>query len=282
MKQAIILAAGKGARLGGTHNGHAKCLVEIAGETLIHRQMAILSSVGVERFFIVVGHERDDVCSVLDARCTPVVNADFAETNSLYSLWLALKEVSGPFMLVNSDVLAHPDVYRRVAKAEGAALAFDSSSGDEDEHMKVRFHRGRLREISKSLTADATDGENVGILRFDECAGKELFAAADAIISGGDVKCWAPAAVDRLAQATVVRGIDIADLPWTEIDFPEDLENARENVWPAIAKCAMTDPTGCGSGLNGQSNLTYRDRPSESASGLTGALRPNARRRAMG
>jgi choline kinase len=32
-----------------------------------------------------------------------------------------------------------------------------------------------------------------------------------------------------------IRGVDIADLPWIEIDFPDDLERARRRVWPQIS-----------------------------------------------
>jgi len=239
---------------------------------MIHRQMDILSSLGVQRFFVVVGHEANDVCAALDDRCMPIVNEQFAQTNSLYSLWLALKQVRGSFMLLNSDVLAHPEVYRRVATGEGASLAYDSSSGDEDEHMKVRFDRGRLQEISKSLPTHRTDGENVGILRFDGLAGAELFAAADAIIQTGDIKCWAPAAVDRLAQRVVVRGVDVADLPWTEIDFPEDLEVARNTVWPAIEKHSQSvshDVCNSDSGDQGVGGAAFASRRKPDASNNT-------------
>ena len=45
---------------------------------------------------------------------------------------------------------------------------------------------------------------------------------------------WAPAAVNRLAKKVRIRAVDVADLPWTEIDTPEDLEYARLHVLPKI------------------------------------------------
>jgi len=108
--------------------------------------------------------------------------------------------------------------------------------------MKVRIRRGNVCEINKSLSHGIADGENVGILRFDEVGGAKLREAADAIIGSGNHKCWAPAAVDRIAQDMPVNAIDVADLPWTEIDFPEDLAHARENIWPAIVNFANSSP----------------------------------------
>ena len=235
-KQAVILAAGRGTRLGEDVNGDPKCLIPFGDKVLLERQLDVLASVGIERFVVVVGHEADRVSRRMGNRCVYASNPRYAETNSLYSLWVARLHVSGPFVLLNSDVLAHPDVYRRVLAAGSTALTYDSSSGSEPEHMKVSFADGKLRRISKTLSAEDTDGENVGILRFNAKAAALLFAEADAIVRSGDLKAWAPAAVDRIVDRVAIRGVDIADLPWTEIDFPEDLSFARENVWPVIKR----------------------------------------------
>lgn len=233
-KEAVILAAGRGSRLGGEVNGDPKCLIPFGDKALLDQQLSALEAVGIERIVLVVGHEAERVCSLAGDRCICVVNPRYDETNSLYSLWVARRHITGPFMLINSDVLAHPDIYRRVATSGGSMLAYDASSGSEAEHMKVSFSTGKLRAISKTLVANEVDGENVGILHFDRKAAQLLFDEADGIVASGDFKCWAPAALDRIADRVSMRGVNVSDLPWTEIDFPEDLIVARETVWPAI------------------------------------------------
>ena len=57
------------------------------------------------------------------------------------------------------------------------------------------------------------------------------------------------AALDQTIVATALPTIgrelhNVADLPWVEIDFPEDLEHARDEVWPAIAGLDVAQP-GC-------------------------------------
>ncbi|MCH8149488.1 MAG: phosphocholine cytidylyltransferase family protein [Planctomycetes bacterium] len=233
-KQAVILAAGRGLRLGGEVNGNPKCLIPFGGKTLLEHQLDVLQSHGIERCVVVVGHEADRVRSVVSGGHVCIANQRYDETNSLYSLWLARHHVTGPFLLLNGDVLAHPDVYRRLLSMRTTALTYDSSSGTEAEHMKVSFRNGLLRAISKTLGADDTDGENVGILHFDQEAANLLFKEADHEIASGELKSWAPVAVDRMTDRVKILGVDVADLPWTEIDFPEDLVFAREIIWPAI------------------------------------------------
>lgn len=43
-------------------------------------------------------------------------------------------------------------------------------------------------------------------------------------------------AVDRLLAEVEVGYEPVAGLPWTELDFPEDLVRAEREVWPAIRR----------------------------------------------
>jgi choline kinase len=232
--QAVILAAGLGLRMNGSLNGHPKCLVDVGGRTLLEHQLDVLRGLGVREICVVVGHRAAEVRALVGADCHCLENPRYRETNSLYSLWLAREWVRGSFLVVNADVLASPEIYRRVAVAPGSALAYDSRSGHEDEHMKVRLDGSRLARVAKDLGREACDGENVGILHFDEDAARELFVQAGALIAGGWTNAWAPAAVDRIAERFRIQAVDVADLPWIEIDYPADLEVARREVWPAI------------------------------------------------
>ena len=45
---------------------------------------------------------------------------------------------------------------------------------------------------------------------------------------------WLGAAINLTAWRHRFNCVDVAGMPWIEIDFPEDLERAREIVWPAI------------------------------------------------
>ena len=239
MDQAIILAAGRGSRLGAATDGTPKCMIDVGGSTLLDHQIRALRDVGIKRICVVTGHESDQVRASLDSVCDCLVNASFAETNSLYSLWLTRGCLSGGFMLLNCDVLAHPEVYRRVAEAQGCALAYDSSSGADPEHMKLQIVDGRLVTMSKTMDREIVCGENVGILKFDAQGAQHLYREAHRLITTGVRSIWAPAALDGIARQINVSCIDIADLPWVEIDFAEDYAQAQRRVWPAIARTVL-------------------------------------------
>ena len=90
--------------------------------------------------------------------------------------------------------------------------------------------------MSKTLDREIVCGENVGILKFDAQGAQHLYREAHGLITTGARKTWAPAAVDGIARQINVSCIDIADLPWVEIDFSEDYDDAQRRVWPEIAR----------------------------------------------
>lgn len=241
MKQAVILAAGRGTRLNGSMNGRPKCLAKIGNHTLIEYQLMLLRKAGIERVCVVVGYGAEQVRSVLGNTCEYVVNQRYAETNSLYSLWLARDWVSGPFVLMNCDVLVPPELLEQITELDGNALAYDSSSGRDDEHMKVSFEGNRLRKIGKELSQKETHGENVGVLKFSESGTEQLFREADALVHSGGEHLWAPSVLSRIVDKVVFHGVDIAGLPWVEIDFPDDLYYARRHIWPDILDDIVVD-----------------------------------------
>jgi choline kinase len=137
-------------------------------------------------------------------------------------------------LILNSDVLFDPAVLGHVLSVDGSALAYDSSSGDEDEHMKIRTRRGVLLRVSKALPPAYSHGENLGLVHLKAAAARAAFAAADRRVHRGGDKEWVGAAFTDIARQHSIACVDVAGQPWVEIDFPEDLDSARRRVWPAI------------------------------------------------
>ena len=231
MIQAVILAAGCGSRLG---EGIPKCLLKLGNRMLIHHQLDALNAAGIDEVCVVVGYGADRVRAALGERCYYIENPRFDQTNSLYSLWLTREWVRGPFLQINCDVVAHPQIYLRLLSASGTALTYDSTSGDGDEHMKVSIRNGLLQDIDKQLEPARSCGENLGLLKYDRLGARMVFEEAGALIANGMERSWAPAALARVARRVPVHCVDVAGLPWAEIDFVEDVLYARCEVLPEL------------------------------------------------
>lgn len=232
--QALILAAGRGSRLGPNSEGVPKPLLEVGRRPLVSHMIQTLSDAGVGPVALVVGYCADEIREVVGIRAEYINNPRWATTNSLYSFALARSWVRGPVMILNCDLIVHPEIIDRLLEAGEDSIAYDSSSGAGREQMVAKFRDGLLADMSKDLKPEEGDGENVGVLYFSQQTAQALFGQADELVAQGQEKSWIGSAVREVCRRREIRGVDVAGLPWAEIDFANDLENARKSVWPEI------------------------------------------------
>ena len=239
----IILAAGKGSRLNGTAGESPKCLVKVGGETLIDRQIRTLRRAGIDDIAVVVGCQAEQVRRSCGHGITYVENSRYAQTNSMYSLWMARPLLFEGFVVLNCDVLFHPVLLGDLiaAKHENALLIAYREAGQApfgDEEMKVQVRCGRVREISKQMDPDDADGENLGVVKFGPEGAAELVTIMDRLIAAGGLRDWAPRAFREFAQVRPLHAIGTRGFPWIEIDFPEDYQRAVREILPQIDDAA--------------------------------------------
>ncbi len=233
VKDAVILAAGQGSRLGA---GLPKCLRTVGGHSLLEHQIYSLRYFGIERILVVIGSEAECVRASLAGfkGVEFVVNERFATTNSLASLALAKDWVRSDFLLLNCDVLAHPALYRMLLREEESTLLYDSSSTLAHEEMKISLQDECLTGISKVMPLATAAGENVGMIRYSAKLIPHLFREVNRLMQQGHEGAWAPMPLNALVKRHRVKCVDVAGQPWIEIDFAHDLKRAKEWLWPLL------------------------------------------------
>ncbi|KZX16126.1 bifunctional protein GlmU [Methanobrevibacter cuticularis] len=110
VKEAVILAAGLGSRLG---LNMPKCLVEIGGKAIIDYNLELLED--IPNIYVVVGYEKDKVIKhVKKVRNDAIFieNSNFASTSNTYSLYLGLKYVKEPYLLLFGDVIFNKNDFK--------------------------------------------------------------------------------------------------------------------------------------------------------------------------
>lgn len=118
--QAIILAAGMGKRLKELTSNATKCMVEVNGETMIHKTLGHLDKLNLNRIVFVIGYEGEKMMEYVNSLGikTPIeiVNNDiYYKTNNIYSLYLAKDYlVQDDTLLLESDLVYEEAVIRRL------------------------------------------------------------------------------------------------------------------------------------------------------------------------
>jgi len=239
--RAIILAAGKGARLRGAAGDIPKCLAQVGEMSLIERQITALRNSGIEDIAAVIGFCGDRVRQVCGSDIEYIENPIFFRTSSLYSLWLARHRLEEGFVVLNSDVLVHPQLITDLltARYEDALLVSykdETTQPFGDEEMKVIVRSGLVVDISKSISPEDADGENVGIVKFGATGATHLMRHMGHLITKGAQRAWAPRAFREFARVRPLHAIGTRGLPWIEIDFPGDYHRAINDILPEIGE----------------------------------------------
>jgi choline kinase len=236
--KAVILAAGRGGRLGGVLGRRPKCLARVGPCTLLEHQCRTLRQAGTTSIAVVAGFRAGDVRRACGSGIEVVHNPRFDATNSLYSLWLARDLLTQGFVVLNSDVLAHPQIVRDLLTARYEdALLMSARRNDQvysDEEMKIHTRRGVVLAIDKAMPDADADGENIGIAKFGPAGAALLVEEMTRLVSAGALREWLPRAFDLFCRRRPLYVVESRGYPWIEIDFPEDYWRACSEVQPAI------------------------------------------------
>lgn len=255
--RAVILAAGAGGRLRGVVGNRPKCLARIGDSTLIQWQIRTLRGLGITDIVVVAGFLGEEVRRACGAGVGIVHNADYAATNSLYSLWLARDILDDGFLVLNCDVLFHPQMVSDLLTARYEDALLLAAGADRPpysaEEMKVRVRRGLVTAIDKTLVEAESDGENVGIAKFGVEGAAVLVEQLNQIVASGRLREWLPRAFDSFCRVRSLYVVESRGYPWIEIDFPEDYWRACSDVLPAIE-----DSSSCMNGSTTFANVRSR------------------------
>jgi choline kinase len=246
--QAVLLVAGVGRRLGPAHDGRPKVLLPFGGKTLLQRHIEILGACGVEQVLLVVGHRADLINAELDrivTRTTPrvrvVENPRYTE-GSVVSLWTArdaLRDAAArPTLLMDGDVLYDARLLGRLLTTSHADCALlDRNIEPGDEPVKLCIDAaGRIVDLHKKPSEQgAWHGESVGFFRISPTTAGALAERVDAYVAGGRAHMEYEEPLRDVMLAGGSFGFeDVTGLPWTEIDFAEDVRRATDEVLPRL------------------------------------------------
>jgi choline kinase len=237
MTNAVILSAGQGKRLSPLTDGRPKCLVPIAGRTILEWQIRALASAGVEDITVVTGFCADAVDAMLMTTSVPVevrtvFNPFYTVADNIGSCWSAKDQIGSDTLLLNGDTLFEPEIAARVVERAVAEISVTVDSKDtyDADDMKIRRDGDRLVTIGKTLELPV-DGESIGMIRFKEGGGARFVAAMrSALKHEATLKRWYLSIIDELAHEGGVGVVSIEGLTWSEIDFLRDLPIAESKV----------------------------------------------------
>jgi len=234
--QLVILAAGRGSRLGEDHADRPKSLVSVGDVPYLKRQLESFRHFSFSKKNLVGGYGitflRDFLAENNFGDITLLENTEFLKGN-LYSLATARFELTEDFFVFNADHFYSPETYQSILtmRSDNITIFCDKDRILTDDDMKVRLdeHSGHLAAMSKTLS-DFEAGY-VGVTYVPKSAYQTYWSAFDATAARLGDKANVENVLDGLAAVGGdIRVRDISGSWWTEIDTPEDLAKARQTI----------------------------------------------------
>ena len=252
--KAIIVAAGRGRRLGPETAELPKCMVAVAGKPILHRQLEAMRAAGASEFVIVRGYLGERI-QAPGFSLRFVENPQWPTNNILASLLFAAAEMNEDFLFSYSDIVFAP-AHARLAAASTAPVGLVIDRRWKDTYVGRVHHpisEAELASVKESPAGPAVDrvgktvvpadeavGAFTGLAKFTAAGAAALRAVWTRALAGGLEAPFGRAAHLRQAylsdalNAMADQGTRLAPLfidgRWREIDTEEDLSRAHAVV----------------------------------------------------
>lgn len=235
--QIILLAAGRGTRLGEKTAAIPKTLLPIGGKSLCLHILDSLKSFNLDRIVVVGGFGYEKLSQVLsqsqsNKKIHLVRNHQF-EKGNLLTLLCAKKKIDQSFYVMNADHLYSRTIYQKIfelkqSKFITAVCDFDRRLTDDDMKIKLKAD-GSLKEMDKTL--DPHDGGYIGMTYVPVDKSSIYWEAAKTVLEREGEMVSVEVVLNHLINlGEKINILDVSGSHWFEIDTLKDLERAEKLI----------------------------------------------------
>jgi len=222
IKEALILAAGKGTRMWPLTENFPKPLLPLCGSPIIEQQIVALKKIGVNKINILIGHRMKEISDMIGngkkykIKINYIVQSEQRGTG--HAVALAEKYIDGEFFCLNGDTLVDEKNLKELSKHKNNMAMMITDVDDGEKFGAVETKEGILDSIvEKGIKGPSSI--NAGIYLFN----KKIFQSLKSIKKSvrGELE---------LTDALKLNKIHTVNYQgfWKDIGSPWDLLSANE------------------------------------------------------
>lgn len=225
----------------------------VNGKSILERLVSNLRKHGFKRLVVVTGHLEHRIREELgksrgNLKIEYVHSPLYKTTNNIYSLWMARKHLSEPFVLFESDLVFDESLLEGMVHPDMIALAekkpwMDGTCVSVNEAGRVNTFIKEDTNISSGIKY-----KTVNIYSLSRASWEAVSQRLNATISAGKVNDYYETVFSELIDegSLSLKKVSFDHKPWYEIDTIEDLRKA-EKIFPthrpsAVAKYPVRIP----------------------------------------
>ena len=224
--KALILNSGLGSRMGDLTREQPKCMTEIGkGETIVSRQLKMLSEAGIREIVMTTGVFADVLWEYCDGLELPlqilyVLNPRCRETNYIYSIYCAREYLEDDILLLHGDLVFENSVLDDMLASQVSCMAVASAVPLPEKDFKAVLDGDRIQKVGIEFFDNAVAAQPLYFLRKEDWLlwlGKIV-----EFCEAGNTKVYAENALNALEGAANLYAMDTGERLCGEIDNPED------------------------------------------------------------
>jgi choline kinase len=225
--KALILNSGTGSRMGALTSEHPKCMTEIgAGETILSRQLKLLSQCGIREIVMTTGLFDQVLMDYCDSLRLPlaytfVKNPVYDRTNYIYSIYMARDYLKADLLLLHGDLVFEQSVLQEVLAGKVSCMTVSSTSPLPPKDFKAVISAGRIEKVGIEFFENAMTAQPLYKLNYTDW--KVWLDKIITFCETGQVSCYAENAFNQIADDCPIYSLDYQERLCNEIDTPEDL-----------------------------------------------------------
>ncbi|MEP1305333.1 MAG: phosphocholine cytidylyltransferase family protein [Balneola sp.] len=228
---AIILAAGRGSRLGNFTDDRPKSLLPLKEDTtLLDYNINVLNKLGVKKIFIITGYKNEMIEAKVaghdNIEC--IFNPFWDTCNVLGSFYLSFPFIEDDFFFLHADTIVDYSAWEKLQSHKGEVILPYKQKICGEEEMKVSHDKnGRLKEINKTMLGEKADGEFLGIAKFSISMIEYLGKTSKALFKEKGLNLYMEEIISEAINTKInIQTFEIGESKFVEVDFSEDYELA--------------------------------------------------------
>tara|TARA_Y100000590_G_C15720965_1_gene1013521 strand:- start:1703 stop:2428 length:726 start_codon:yes stop_codon:yes gene_type:complete len=227
----IILAAGRGKRMGELGKKIPKCMIEYEGETLIARNLRILINNNINNISIVVGYHKEKLIEHVKSsfpkiRITFIDNDEYLKKENIFSVWCAKNEFNNNLVMMDADLIFNDHIIKKIIGCNDENFIVVRKEVHENE-MIVLMKNNKVIELSKNPIIQDIDFDNmyesVGIIKLSKVAAISLINEISIFVKNNNLNQYYEAGINQLFDS-----INFSILMMDSLSIVEELDSVND------------------------------------------------------
>jgi phosphoenolpyruvate phosphomutase len=221
--------------MGKLTNDKPKCMVQLYnGETILERQIRLLSECGIKEFIITTGPFKEQLANVTkkyeNLKFIFVENPDYKNTNYIVSMNNANNFLDDDVLLMHGDLVFNKKLIEKILKDPRKSICLYN----EEKKLPEKDFKGRFKEnILKEVSINIFDGDCYAFQPLYKLSKSDIEVWKNKVaefVSNGNVKVYAENALNEITDEISIYGLSYKNDYIEEIDNEDDYNRVSNEI----------------------------------------------------